>query len=82
MGLKKLSAEPAEGRSTQVWADSARSPGVRASGGSGLASWQIFERSRRAGLDPGLRVDPDVGHGLPTQRAAPPRLQGSRSPWR
>jgi threonine dehydrogenase-like Zn-dependent dehydrogenase len=31
---------------------------------------------------PGLRVDPDVGHGLPTQRAAPPRLQGSRSPRR
>ena len=28
MGLKKLSAEPAEGRSTQVWADSARSLGV------------------------------------------------------
>ena len=40
MGLKKLPAEPAEGRSTQVWA----------SGGSGLASWQVFERSRRAGL--------------------------------
>ena len=45
-----------------------------------LASWQAFEPSRRAGLDPGLRVDPDVGHGLPTQRAAPPRLQGGRSP--
>ena len=26
MGLKRLSAEPAEGRSTQVWADSARNP--------------------------------------------------------
>ena len=55
---------------------------VRASGGSGLASWRVFERSRRARLDPGLRVDPDVGHGLPTRRAAPPRLQGSRSSWR
>ena len=31
---------------------------------------------------PGLRGDPDIGHGLPTQRAAPPRLQGSRSPRR
>ncbi len=28
MGLKKLPTEPAEGQSTQVWADSARSPGV------------------------------------------------------
>jgi len=31
---------------------------------------------------PGLRVDPGTGQGVPTQRAAPPRLQGSRSPWR
>ena len=53
MGLKRLSAKPAEGRSTQA----------RASGGSGLASWQVFEPSQRARLDPGLRVDPDVGHG-------------------
>ena len=31
---------------------------------------------------PGLRVGPDVGQGVPTQCAAPPRLQGNRSPWR
>ncbi len=28
MGLNKLPAEPAEGRSTQVWADTARNLGV------------------------------------------------------
>ena len=55
---------------------------VRASAGSGLASWQVLERSRLAGWAPGLRVDPDIGHGLPTQRAAPPRRQGARSPQR
>ena len=60
------------GLGTQVWA----------SGGSGMASLQVFERSRLAGSDPGPRVDPDVGHGVPTQRAAPVRLQGSRSPRR
>ena len=49
---------------------------VRVSGGLGLASWQVFELSRLAGLVPGLRVDPDVGHGLPTQRAAPPAAAG------
>jgi len=37
MGLKRLSAEPAEGRSAQVWADSARSPGVWRLGAGELA---------------------------------------------
>ena len=37
MGLKKLLAEPAEGRSTQVWADSARSLGVWRLGAGELA---------------------------------------------
>jgi hypothetical protein len=46
------------------------------------AGLKVFGRFRLAGLDWGLGVDPDVGHGLPTQRAAPRRLQGSRSPWR
>ena len=82
MGVNWLSAEPAEGRSTQVWADSARNPGVWASAGARLPGWKIFGRFRLAGLDWGLRVDPDVGPGGPTQRAARPRLQGSRSPWR
>jgi len=37
MGLKKLPAEPAEGQSTQVWADSGRSPGVCRLGAGELA---------------------------------------------
>ena len=37
MGLKKLPAEPAEGQSTQVLADSARSPGVCRLGAGELA---------------------------------------------
>ena len=49
-------AEPAEGRTTQVWA----------SAGSGLASWQVFERSRRAGLArvSGLTLIQDGGDDL------------------
>jgi hypothetical protein len=31
---------------------------------------------------PDPKFDPDVGPGLPTQRTAPPRLQGSRGPHR
>ena len=34
-----------------------------------------------AGWDPGHRVDPDIGHGLPIHRTAAPRLQGNRNPW-
>ena len=37
MGLKKLPAEPAEGQSTQVCADSGRSPGVCRLGAGELA---------------------------------------------
>lgn len=75
MGLKKLPTEPAEGQITQVWAQSGR---LKAKG------WRVGRSLNVYGAKdwPGLRVDPDVGQGLPTQRAAPPRLQGSRSPWR
>ena len=75
MCLKKLLAEPAEGQSTQVWAQSGR---LEARG------WRVGRSLNVHGAQdwPGLKVDPDVGQGLPTQRAAPPRLQGSRSPWR
>lgn len=57
MGLKRLAAEPAAGRSTQVWV----------SAGSRLPGWKVFGRFRLAGLDWGLRVDPEVGHDWPTQ---------------
>ena len=71
MGLKKLPAEPAEGRSAQ-------------SGRLEARGWRVGRTLNVHGAQdwPGLRVNPDVGHGLPTQRAAPPRLQGSRSRWR
>ena len=68
MGLKRRPAEPAEGRSAQVWADSARNTGVCASAGSRLQGWNVFDRFRGAGLDLGLKVDAYVGHGLPIQR--------------
>ena len=72
MGLKKLSAEPAEGRSTQV----------RASAGSGQASWQVFEVygaqdwTQVSGLT--LMLAMACRHSAQRHR----RLQGSRSPWR
>jgi hypothetical protein len=73
----RLGSQSAEGRKSgpiqgAIWA----------SAGSGLASWQVFEFSPRARLGPGLNVDPDVGQCVLTKRAAPPQLQGSRSPWR
>ena len=78
-GLKMLSAEPAEGRSKQVWADLARKSGPLEARG-----WRVdrFLNVHGAQDWPGLRVDPVVGHGLPTQRAAPLRLQGSGRAWR
>ena len=79
MGLKKLPAEPAEGRSKQVWADLARKSGPLEARG-----WRVDWVLNVHGAQdwPGLRVDPVVGHGLPTQRAAPLRLQGSGRAWR
>jgi len=79
MGLKKPPAEPAEGRSKQVWADLARKSGPLEARG-----WRVGRSLNVHGSQdwPGLRVDPDVGHGLPTQRAAPPRRQGGGRAWR
>ena len=68
-----------------------RAPKDARLGGFSVQSGRLQARGWRVGRSlnvhgsqdwPGLRVDPDVGHGVPTQRAAPPRLQGSRSPWR
>lgn len=68
-----------------------RGPKYASLGGFSAQSGRLQARGWRVGRSlnvhgaqdwPGLRVDPDVGQGLPTQRAAPPRLQGSRSPWR
>ena len=68
-----------------------RGPKYASLGGFWAQSGRLEARGWRVGRSlkvhgaqdwPGLRVDPDVGQGLPTQRAAPPRLQGSRSPWR
>ena len=75
IGRPKKGFEKARGRARgapkYVSLGGFRAP-IGASGGSVLASWQVFERSLLAGLDSGLRVDPSVGHGLPTQRAALP----------
>jgi ABC-type glutathione transport system ATPase component len=68
-----------------------RGPKYASLGGFSAQSGRLQARGWRVGRSlnvhgaqdwPGLKVDPDVGQGLPTQRAAPPRLQGSRSPWR
>lgn len=79
MDLKNPPAEPAEGRSTQVWADSARNLDRW---GLGLASWQVFDVSRRAGLDQvsGLTLMLAMACRHSAQRHR--RLQGNRSPWR
>ena len=78
MGLKRrkmLPAEPAEGRSKQVWADLARKSGRLQARG-----WRVGRSLNVHGSQdwPGLRVDPVFGHGLPTQRAAPPAAAGWR----
>ena len=68
-----------------------RGPKYASLGGFWAQSGRLQARGWRVGRSlnvhgaqdwPGLGVDPDVGQGLPTQRAAPPRLQGSRSRWR
>ena len=84
MGRPKKGPEKAPGRAR-------RGPKYASLGGLSTQSGRLQARGWRVGRSlnvhgaqdwPGLRVDPDVGQGLPTQRAAPPRLQGSRSPWR
>jgi hypothetical protein len=84
IGRPKKGPEKAPGRARG-------GPKYASLGGFSAQSGRLEARGWRVGRSlnvhgaqdwPGLRVDPDVGHGLPTQRAAPPRLQGSRSPWR
>jgi hypothetical protein len=65
MGLKKLAAEPAEGQSTQVWADSARRIGPV----SGLTLMLALACRHSAQRHPGRRVAAAHSDSYPTVRA-------------
>ena len=82
IGRPKKGPEKAPGRAR-------RGPKYASLGGFSAQSGRLQARGWRAGRSlnvhgaqdwPGLRVDPDVGHGLPTQRAAPPAAAGYPQP--
>ena len=79
MGLKKLPAEPAEGRSTQVWADSARNLVLWRLGAGELAGLRWFT-ARRIGPVSGLTLMLALACRHSAQRHR--RRQGTRSPQR
>lgn len=88
IGRPKRGPEKAPGR---VRRQVRSGPKCASLGGFSAQSGPLQARGWRVGrslnvhgsqVGPGLRVDPDIGHGLPTQRAAPPRRQGARSPQR
>ena len=78
IGRPKNGPEEAPGRAR-------RGPKYASLGGFWAQSGRLEARGWRVGRSlnvhgaqdwPGLRVDPDVGHGLPTRRAAPPAAAG------